>query len=67
VFVNGERISIVHIEAIAGANPHKTPAVLQNAHDMILRQARIDIEMPELQVLPLGETRKGNNQQQQAA
>jgi hypothetical protein len=35
VFVYDERVSIIAIEAIPGAKPHKAPVILQNGNDII--------------------------------
>src|SRR5688572_6566473 len=67
VFVGGEFVSIVPVQAVARADPHKSFTILQNGHHMVLRQSRIDIKVFKLQVLLLRKTGKYNNEQQEAA
>ena len=50
VFVYDERVAIIAVEALSGAKPHETAAILQNGHDVVLCQAIFGGEVAEFEV-----------------
>ena len=46
-FVNGKLITVVTVESVPGAEPHKTFAVLENAEYRVLRKTVLDGKMLE--------------------
>jgi hypothetical protein len=48
VAIDCDLIAVVFVEPVPGAKPHKTPAVLEDGKDIVLRESCIDIQMFEL-------------------
>ena len=50
VLVHDEAVTVIAIEAVSSGKPHEAPAVLQDIHDVALRQTMVGREMRELEV-----------------
>ena len=52
VLVHDEGVTVVAIETVPSGKPHEAPAVLQDVHDVALRQTIFSREVRELQICP---------------
>ncbi len=49
IAVDDDTVTVVLVEAVAGAKPEEAPAVLEDVEDIVLRQTGINVQVLEFQ------------------